>query len=134
MCSTLRRGQSYELVKNHKPRFKTFEIDSKASQLGFKILRLPPYHCQYNAIEMVWAALKGYVKDRNNTFKLKDIEKLFMEAISTITPEKWISYVDHVKRVLDADWASEGLNGHSVQELIISLCPGDSEDTNESED
>lgn len=83
---------------------------------------------------MVWSALKGYVKERNSTFKLKDIEKLFMEAVCTITPEKWASYVGHVKKVVDGDWESEGLNDSSVQELIINLCPGDSTDDTDDSD
>jgi transposase len=128
-----KKPELYDLVRIHKPRLKTYEIDSKASSQGFKILRLPPYHCQYNAIEMVWSALKGYVKDRNTTFKLKDIEKLFMEAVSAVTPEKWASYVRHVKKIVDDDWKSEGLSDRSVQELIINLCPGDSDDSTEED-
>lgn len=56
----------YDFAKPQKPRHKTYEIDSTASLQGFKILRLPPYYCQYDAIE-VCSALKGYVKERNST-------------------------------------------------------------------
>lgn len=129
-----KRPELYDLVKTHKPTLKTYEIDSKASELGFKILRLPPYHCQYNPIEMVWSALKGYVKQKNTTFKLKDVEQLFMEALCTVTPEKWANYVSHVKKVVDNDWTSEGLNDRSVQEMIINLCPGDSDDSEDDSD
>ncbi|XP_054277709.1 uncharacterized protein LOC128996416 [Macrosteles quadrilineatus] len=126
-----RKPELYNLIKIHKPNMKTYEIDSKASSQGFKILRLPPYHCQYNPIEMVWSELKNYVKERNTTFKLKDVEKLLMEAVSAVTPNKWASYVKHVKTILDNDWTSEGLSDRRVQEMIISLCPGDSDDTEE---
>lgn len=129
-----KKPELYNLVKIHKPILKSYVIDSKATELGFKILRLPPYHCQYNPIEMVWSALKSYVKERNVTFKLKDIEKLFMESISSVTPENWTSYVNHVQKIVDSDWTSEGLNDHSVQEMIINLCPGDSDDSNEDTD
>lgn len=35
-------------------------MDELALQYGHRVLRLPPYHCQYNAIEMVWSESKRY--------------------------------------------------------------------------
>lgn len=37
-----------------------FIIDTIAEQHGHKILRLPPYHCQYNPIE-IWAYAKPII-------------------------------------------------------------------------
>jgi transposase len=28
---------------------------------GHDVLHLPPYHCEFNPIEMVWGDVKGYV-------------------------------------------------------------------------
>lgn len=123
----LRKPEIYQLIKLHKPPIPRYEIDVKAAEMGFQIIRLPPYHCQYNAIEMVWSFLKSYVKERNKTFKLKDVKELFLEAVDRVTPELWAKYVQHVKKLMDSDWESEGLSDQSVQELIINLCPGDYE-------
>ncbi|XP_054270710.1 uncharacterized protein LOC128991656 [Macrosteles quadrilineatus] len=124
----LRKWEIYEVIKLHKPPQPKYAIDARAAELGYSVIRLPPYHCHYNPIEMVWGYLKGYVKERNKTFKLGDIQKLFMESISTVTPEQWKKYVDHAKRSIDADWTSEGLNDSSIQDFIINLCPDDSDD------
>lgn len=129
----LRKSQIYQLVKLHKPPIPTYAIDSKAAEKGFKVIRLPPYHCQYNPIEMVWAYLKPYVKERNKDFKLKDGNELFMEAVNQVTPELWSRYVQHMKKTIDADWTSEGLSDKSVQEFIINLCLGDFESDSDSE-
>lgn len=129
----LRKPEIYQLIKLHKPPIPLYEIDVKAAEMGFTIIRLPPYHCQYNAIEMVWSYLKSYVKERNTTFKLKDVKELFLEAVDQVTPELWSKYVQHVKKLMDADWASEGLSDKSVRELIINLCPGDSESESDSD-
>lgn len=129
----LKKPELYDVVKMHKPPLPTYAIDSQAAQLGFKVIRLPPYHCQYNAIEMVWGYIKKYVKDRNRTFKLKDIEALFFEAVAAVTPELWKKYVSHVKNLMEEDWNSEGLNDLSVRELIINLCPGDTDSESDSD-
>ena len=47
---------------------------------------------------MIWAQLKGYVRRRNTTSKISDVEKLVNEAIDTITADDWKKCVDHVKK------------------------------------
>lgn len=121
----LLKPELYQLIKLHKPPIPKYAVDTKATDLGFKVIRLPPYHCHYNAIEMVWSYLKAYVKERNKTFKLKDVKDLFTEAVNQVTPELWLKYVQHVKKVMDVDWENEGLHDQSVQDFIINLCPGD---------
>lgn len=48
-----------KLVKENKEAKIRYEIDELAQANGHQILRLPPYHCQYNAIELIWAQIKG---------------------------------------------------------------------------
>jgi len=50
-----------------------------------EVIQLPPYHCQYNPIELIWAQVKNKVATKNNTFKLVDIKKLTHEALDSIT-------------------------------------------------
>lgn len=47
------------LVREHRPTKLRYEIDELALEHGHKIIRTPPYHCQYNAIELIWAQIKG---------------------------------------------------------------------------
>ncbi|VDH88880.1 Hypothetical predicted protein [Mytilus galloprovincialis] len=49
-----------DLVNQHKPQ-KKYVIDELAKAHGHVVLRLPPYHCELNPIEMVWSDLKGFV-------------------------------------------------------------------------
>lgn len=41
--------------------------------------------------------------------------------------------MQHVKKEMNRDWESEGLNDYSVREFIINLCPGDFDSESESE-
>ncbi|XP_050678843.1 uncharacterized protein LOC126975076 [Leptidea sinapis] len=52
--------QLLEIVKRNKPE-PVYAIDAILKGLGHKVLRLPPYHCDLNPIEMVWASMKRKV-------------------------------------------------------------------------
>nr|CAD7397162.1 unnamed protein product [Timema cristinae] len=57
----------------HKPE-KRYKIDEMVREYGHQVLRLPPCHCQYNPIELVWANCKGYYKKHtrsNNKFMMQ---------------------------------------------------------------
>ena len=53
--STLKKKDLYVLVKIHKPRFPKYKTDELARSYGHEILRLPPYHCEFNPTELIWA-------------------------------------------------------------------------------
>lgn len=129
----LKRPELYQLVRFNKPPVPIYEIDEKAAEMGFTVIRLPPYHCHYNPIEMVWAHLKGFVRDRNSSFKITDVQDLFYEAAGTVKPEMWKKYVDHVEGVLDSDWKKEGLDQECVQQFLINLVPGYSDDSSDTD-
>jgi len=63
----LLKAQLLTKVKKLKPRTKSYVIDNLAKDAGHTVLRLPPYHCEFNPIELAWAMVKGYVKQENTT-------------------------------------------------------------------
>ncbi|XP_049956888.1 uncharacterized protein LOC126473692 [Schistocerca serialis cubense] len=66
---------------------KTYELDQLANEMAHQVVRLPPYHSQYNPIELVWAQVKREVAKRNTTFKLADVEKLTHETLDNVTQQ-----------------------------------------------
>lgn len=42
-----------------------YELDELTLEISYEVIQLPPYHCQYNLIEMTWAQVKCQVV-RNN--------------------------------------------------------------------
>lgn len=97
---------------------------------GHSVIRLPPYHCQYNPIELIWAQAKGYVA-RNNKFKgLKATEDLLKEGLQLVTPIDWELAVEHAKKICASDWEKEKIIETHVEEMIIRL----GEDSSSSED
>ena len=57
----LKKKELYTLIKQVKPRFQKYRIDEIAKKWGHEILRLPPYHCDLNPEELIWAQVKSYV-------------------------------------------------------------------------
>ncbi|KAJ4431369.1 hypothetical protein ANN_19966 [Periplaneta americana] len=71
-----------QIVDKYKGLFpKVYELDNIAAEMGHEVVRLPPYHCQYNPIELIWATVKGEVAEKNKTFKIKDVRMLLEEAL-----------------------------------------------------
>lgn len=85
---------------------KKYCIDELLKSYGHDVLRLPPYHCDLNPIELVWADIKRYVRERNVTadLSLTCLQKLASEAIQSVGSEKWIRYCKHVANIEKKYW------------------------------
>ncbi|KAG8240030.1 hypothetical protein J437_LFUL018524 [Ladona fulva] len=83
------------LVSPEKASYDKYKIDVIAKETGRKVLRLPPYHCELNPIEIVWAQVKNYIKMHNVTFKKSDILPIIRDAYEIVTVENWQNYVEN---------------------------------------
>ena len=52
-------------------------VDNIAKKYGHEVIRLPPYHCDLNAIELIWADEKNYEVRENRGITLKSVEAVF---------------------------------------------------------
>ncbi|XP_050431110.1 uncharacterized protein LOC126839742 [Adelges cooleyi] len=76
-------------VKLTMPRGKKYKLDELTFQMGHEVVRLPPYHCQYNPIELIWAQVKGRVAEKNCFFTIRDVEALVHKEIDAVAPDDW---------------------------------------------
>ena len=129
--NNLTKKQLFEVVKPHLPSCKKYVIDELLSKNGIDVLRLPPYHCQYNPIEMVWGFCKTYFNKHilaQPSTKSK-VPDLWHEALSKYTPEMWMNSVNHCERLIRDDW-KRLMGNESVRDIppiIISLADSDEE-------
>ncbi|VVC35222.1 Hypothetical protein CINCED_3A006178, partial [Cinara cedri] len=70
-----------EMVKRIKPLYNKYVVDEMVLQHNKTILRLPPYHCELNPIELAWSVVKRHVKSNNKTFKLADVKNLLIDGV-----------------------------------------------------
>lgn len=94
-----------DIVNRIKPPFNTYVVDEFVKTKGMTVLRTPPYHCEFNPIELAWSSVKRYVKTNNTTFKLLDVKKLLIEGVNYCTPEMWKNFVQHVIKIEDMFWS-----------------------------
>lgn len=102
---------------------------------GITVLRLPPYHCELNPIELIWAQVKGYVARENRTFKLVDVQRYLQEAIQNVSAEDWKKCIQHVLKEEQKMWDVDNRIEHNIEPIIINFDDsGSSSDESEVED
>lgn len=125
------KAELLQLVKINKPQVR-YEVDEIAKKHGHRVLRLPPYHCHLNSIELIWAQIKGYVARNNKMFNMTEIIRLTKEALQNVTESDWKKVVDHTKKIILEAWTNEGLMENSVEQMIINV--NDEGDSSSEED
>lgn len=80
---------------------KTYHVDEFLMSEGHDVLRLPPYYCILNPIEMVWNQVKVGVRKKNVDPKSVDAMAIIREAVDAVTNQQWANYVGHTKKVED---------------------------------
>ena len=116
---SLRKPELWDLVRPLKKK-KMFFLDGLAAEEGHQVVRLPAYHCDLNPIEMIWSQLKGFVRSRNTTGRMDDIERLLQEGVQTVTAEDWARYCRHVVGLEQKYWEDDGLI-EEIEPVIVSL-------------
>ncbi|XP_076028388.1 uncharacterized protein LOC143017484 [Oratosquilla oratoria] len=104
--STHTRLELLHLVKLDKKVYMKYKINDLAAAAGYKVIRLPPYYCQFNPIELMWGQIKQEIKKNNSNDKqqMKNIEDLVIKTIENVTPEDWrkcIQYNDNPRRLYE---------------------------------
>ena len=119
----------YELIKLHKPRQKSYVIDSILAEHGHTALRLPPYHPDLNPIELIWSDVKEWVGQRNTTFKINEVERLCRQRFEEIGREKWENVCSHVDKIEQHYFEKDGLVENRIEQILIQDDGVDSSDS-----
>ena len=103
-----------------------------AADFGFEVLRLPPYHCIFNPIELIWAWVKTTVAKKNSTFKMADVEKLVNDTLLQVTQKQWEDACKHCHQLVDQFWISDGLQEEEIERVLIQLDGNDSSEESDT--
>ncbi|XP_050509051.1 uncharacterized protein LOC126886230 [Diabrotica virgifera virgifera] len=87
-------------VLNTKLFVKEYIIDEAASKNGHTTLRLPPYYCVLNPIELLWSQLKYNVRQKNVSPKCyNNVVKLIDSEFKNISEDNWKKAIEHVENI-----------------------------------
>jgi len=114
------KEQLLERVEVLKPQYNEYVIDELAKSANKTVLRLPPYHCELNPIELAWASVKNYVRMNNRTFKLNDVKKLLEEGVERVTPDMWKNFVGHIIKVEEKFWQVDFISNELLDAEVTS--------------
>ncbi|XP_045456911.1 uncharacterized protein LOC123666943 [Melitaea cinxia] len=133
---TMLKNELLRLVGLHKPSTPTYVLDDIAQEKGHNVIRLPPYHCQYNPIELIWAQVKGYAARSNITppFTANKMLQLLNTAVKNVSAEDWKKEVTKCRKLMEEDWERDvRFDNICDQEFIINLkdCSSDFESDSE---
>lgn len=99
------KRQLIEKVAEVKNKHQRYVIDEISEERGVTVLRVPPYHCELNPIESIWADIKGYVARQYVTFKLSDFKKILQEGIAQVRdyllPESIKTQIDNIRLLFE---------------------------------
>lgn len=94
-----------------------YAIDKAASENAHRIVRLPPYFCQYNPIKLIWA--QGYVSEIN-MFRNADLKAFIHETIDKITTENWRNAVTYADKLQADDAKRDRAVNYFIDSFIIT--------------
>lgn len=107
-------------------------IDEMAKSHGLTVLRVPPYHCELNPIELVWSQVKRHVAANNQKYDVKLMEPLIQNAFKSVSKQHWKNYCQHVEKIEDHMWKIDNLQD-DVEPLIIQLTGSSTDTSSETE-
>lgn len=110
-----------QLAKLHKKEIR-YVIDELLREHGHEVLRLPPYHCTFNAIEMIWADTKTYYNQHmgEDGYGNEKVEEMWQRALEKCTPEVWKAKVMHTENIIE-EWMNRERLIENIPPLIIEV-------------
>ncbi|XP_050064390.1 uncharacterized protein LOC114128157 [Aphis gossypii] len=126
-------------VKILRPQYEKYLIDDLAETHNRTILRLLPYHCELNPIELAWANVKDHVKKNNTSYKLSDVKTLLLEGIERVDENMWTNCIRHTmteeEKFYQIDFIVDNLLSAETESLTMTVgdTSSDSEFTSDDE-
>lgn len=126
------RAELLELSRKVNTPSIVYRIDTLAAAHGHEVLRIPPYHCEFNPIELVWSKVKGCIAKHNKGFTLAEVEKLLPEALASVSQENWQNCCSHVEQVEAEVWERDMIVDDEIEPIVFSICDSCNSSSNES--
>ncbi|XP_077545727.1 uncharacterized protein LOC144158585 [Haemaphysalis longicornis] len=116
----LTKKQLLGIVARVKPRFISYRVYTAAQKAGFIVVRLPPYHFEFNPIELIWAEIKNAVAAATTTFNITHVEQLLKDKVAEVPAEHWREAVRHMQ-TLEANFQQVTCSSDYIDPIVTTL-------------
>ena len=79
----------------------TYKLDVLMGKHGHNVFRLPTYHAELNAVELIWEQVKGSIARHNTTFTTTDMIPLIKDGFAQVSVQDWTNRCRHVMEIED---------------------------------
>nr|XP_034195153.1 protein FAM243A-like [Osmia lignaria] len=122
-AATMKKYQLVELIQQNKSLDKTYKVDELFKRHGHNVLRLPPYMCELNPIELAWAKVKRIIRENNtSTLTAVELTNLTEKAINDVSTEDWVGFCKHVQKI-EKQYVERDNAMESIMEEIVDTRP-----------
>jgi transposase len=101
-----KKSDLLKLVKENTFNY-NYNVDKIIRDSGQIPLRLPPYHCELNPIELIWAQLKELISKHNFNNNTQEFKNLISEAFAKINDNFWRKCIRHTTKIESDFWISD---------------------------
>lgn len=107
-----------------------YDIDQLAHSHGHKVLRLPPYHCHLNPIELIWSQVRYHVTQHNSNANqtMSRVEELSKQAFENITADNWRSCIGYTNQIETEYIRKDEAMNHLYEKFVTPLSDSDSDE------
>jgi hypothetical protein len=137
----MRKFTLFSSVEKICPKETVYHTDMLCAAHGHTVIRLPPYMCDLNPIELAWREIKDYVRSHNAAGDMSPttLQELLQEAIKGVTKEDWAGYCRYVTNIGNSYWEKDAIMEDVADNFIINFgntdsSDGDSDSGTDSED
>jgi len=90
------------------------------SEKDVKVLFLPVAHCELNAIELIWAYVKGKVSEQNVIGGTQRVFQLTLECMKLVDSSLWKSCITHAQKYEQKFWDRDKLIERNIWDPVPS--------------
>ena len=125
------RSELWILCRRHLVEKTSKIVEEITKKYGHEVLRLPPYHCELNAVELIRGVEKNHVACENKSMTIEGVKKLFRKRRGEINKEICWNCIQHVHSVEDRYWEMDRIIDQKMGKLMLSV--GNSDDESDIE-
>ena len=127
----MKEKELFALVKLSNPKPK-YVIDEMERLAGHEVIRIPPYHCEPNPIELCWLQVKRYIKEHNKEFTLTLMKHLTYEEFNKVGTAECKNTENVKNKAEDYYWEADNLQEDMpIGEFTIHIDEDDSNSDDE---